>query len=88
MYNTGLIRIFKLVAKIFCCSHRVLRLSSGIDVIGPVMWDLALCLLLAWVIAFLCMVKGIKTTGKVYDFLLAFYSYYICDSLRVDILYS
>ena len=50
---------------LLCCSHRVLRLSSGIDVIGPVMWDLALCLLLAWVIAFLCMVRGIKTTGKV-----------------------
>jgi len=43
----------------------VLRLSAGIDVVGPVMWDLAMCLLLAWVVAFLWMVKGIKTTGKV-----------------------
>jgi hypothetical protein len=47
------------------CSRRVLRLSSGIDVVGPVMWDLALSLVLAWVISFLCMIKGIKTTGKV-----------------------
>jgi solute carrier family 6 amino acid transporter-like protein 5/7/9/14 len=43
----------------------VLRLTTGIDVVGPVMWDLALSLLLAWVVSFLCMIKGIKSTGKV-----------------------
>jgi Sodium:neurotransmitter symporter family len=48
-------------------SRRMLRLSTGIDVIGPVMWDLALSLLLAWIISFLCMIKGIKTTGKVFQ---------------------
>ena len=46
-------------------SLRVLGLSSGIDDIGSPRWDLVLSLLLAWVISYLCMVKGIKTTGKV-----------------------
>ena len=45
-------------------SRRVLRLSSGIDEMGPVMWDLALSLLLAWVITFLVLFKGIKFSGK------------------------
>ena len=42
-----------------------MRLSSGIHDMGPVEWDLALSLLGAWVIAFLCMIKGIKSSGKV-----------------------
>jgi len=46
-------------------SRRVLRLSGGIDEIGPVMWDLALSLALAWIITFLALFRGIKTSGKV-----------------------
>ncbi len=49
----------------FDFSHRVLRLSSGIEDMGPAHWDLSLSLLAAWVIAFFCMVKGIKSSGKV-----------------------
>nr|AVW80137.1 sodium- and chloride-dependent taurine transporter [Fasciola hepatica] len=45
--------------------NRVLGLSKGIEHLGPVRWDLALCLLLAWIIVFLCIFKGIKTSGKV-----------------------
>jgi len=46
-------------------SRRVLRLSSGIDDMGPVMWDLALSLIGAWVLTFLTLFKGIKVSGKV-----------------------
>ncbi|BFZ09127.1 hypothetical protein BsWGS_12166 [Bradybaena similaris] len=46
----------------------VLKFSSGIDKYGFPKWDLVLCLLLAWVICFLCLIKGIKTTGKVVYF--------------------
>ena len=50
-----------------CCSHRVLNISpTGISDMGPVQWELALCLLGAWIIAFLCMIKGIKSSGKVF----------------------
>ncbi|KAK5933408.1 hypothetical protein CgunFtcFv8_013894 [Champsocephalus gunnari] len=45
--------------------HNVLGISNGIEDIGPVKWDLALCLLLVWVICFFCIWKGVKTTGKV-----------------------
>ena len=43
----------------------MLNLSDGIDDMGPAKWDLVLSLLLAWFIAFFCMIKGIKSSGKV-----------------------
>jgi len=33
--------------------------------VGPIKWDLALCLLFSWVVVVLCLIKGIKTSGKV-----------------------
>uniref|UniRef100_A0A3Q2XZX5 Solute carrier family 6 member 6b n=1 Tax=Hippocampus comes TaxID=109280 RepID=A0A3Q2XZX5_HIPCM len=45
--------------------RKVLDMSSGIEDIGPIKWDLALCLLLVWVICFFCIWKGVKSTGKV-----------------------
>ena len=50
-----------------CLFHRrrILGLSSGIEDLGMVRWDLALCLLLAWVICYFCVWNGVKTTGKV-----------------------
>ncbi|CAH3024764.1 unnamed protein product [Porites evermanni] len=48
--------------------YRVLRLSNGLNEPGPVNWDLALCLLLAWIICYLCVSRGIKTSGKVVYF--------------------
>ena len=46
-------------------SYRVLRLSNGLNEPGQVNWDLALCLLLAWIICYLCVSRGIRTSGKV-----------------------
>ncbi|KAK2570131.1 Sodium- and chloride-dependent GABA transporter 2 [Acropora cervicornis] len=48
--------------------YRVLRISSGLDQQGALRWDLALCLLLAWVICYLCVCKGVKSSGKVVYF--------------------
>ncbi|KAM9333408.1 sodium-dependent proline transporter [Pholidichthys leucotaenia] len=39
--------------------------SEGLHDPGPVRWQLALCLLAAWIIIFLCMLKGIRSSGKV-----------------------
>lgn len=39
--------------------------SEGLHDPGPVRWPLALCLLAAWVLIFLCMLKGIRSSGKV-----------------------
>ncbi|RVE73273.1 hypothetical protein OJAV_G00047680 [Oryzias javanicus] len=43
---------------------RVLNLSTGIETLGNLRWDLSLCLLLSWVICYFCVWKGVKSTGK------------------------
>ncbi|XP_067113843.1 LOW QUALITY PROTEIN: sodium- and chloride-dependent GABA transporter 2-like [Osmerus mordax] len=44
--------------------RRVLKISSGMEEVGSIRWELALCLLLTWVICYFCVWKGIKSTGK------------------------
>ncbi|XP_074937966.1 sodium-dependent proline transporter-like [Phalacrocorax aristotelis] len=46
--------------------------SSGLRDPGPVQWPLALCLLAAWILVFLCMLKGIRSSGKVVYFTATF----------------
>ncbi|XP_052239422.1 sodium- and chloride-dependent glycine transporter 1-like isoform X1 [Dreissena polymorpha] len=46
----------------------VLKKSTGIDVMGVPQWPIVLCLLLAWVMTFLALSKGVKSTGKVVYF--------------------
>ena len=43
----------------------MLNLSSGIDDMGEIRWQLVLCFLLAWILVFLCICKGVKSVGKV-----------------------
>ncbi|XP_068611638.1 sodium- and chloride-dependent GABA transporter 2-like [Brachionichthys hirsutus] len=52
--------------------RRALRISPGIDQMGSLNWDLALCLLLAWVFCYFCIWKGTKSTGKVVYFTVTF----------------
>jgi len=40
-------------------------LSGEIDEYGVLNWKVTLCLLLAWILVYLCIFKGIRTTGKV-----------------------
>ncbi|XP_036975565.1 sodium- and chloride-dependent GABA transporter 2-like [Acanthopagrus latus] len=44
--------------------HRVLKISGSIEEVGSLRWELALCLILTWVICYFCVWKGIKSTGK------------------------
>ncbi|NWI28700.1 SC6A7 protein, partial [Sula dactylatra] len=46
--------------------------SSGLRDPGTVQWHLALCLLAAWILIFLCMLKGIRSSGKVVYFTATF----------------
>ncbi|XP_026303581.1 sodium- and chloride-dependent betaine transporter [Piliocolobus tephrosceles] len=52
--------------------RRVLSITSGIHDLGALRWELALCLLLAWVICYFCIWKGVKSTGKVVYFTATF----------------
>nr|XP_033808526.1 sodium- and chloride-dependent betaine transporter-like isoform X2 [Geotrypetes seraphini] len=52
--------------------NRVLGITDGIHNLGTVRWELALCLLLAWVICYFCIWKGVKSTGKVVYFTATF----------------
>lgn len=42
-----------------------LQRSSSLDETGPVVWHLALCLLLGWLLIAAALYKGIKSSGKV-----------------------
>ncbi|XP_069743885.1 sodium- and chloride-dependent neutral and basic amino acid transporter B(0+)-like [Narcine bancroftii] len=50
----------------------VLQRSNSINETGGIIWDLALCLLLAWLIVLLILCKGIKSSGKVAYFTATF----------------
>ncbi|XP_078542068.1 sodium- and chloride-dependent neutral and basic amino acid transporter B(0+)-like isoform X2 [Lissotriton helveticus] len=56
-----------------------LRRSSGLDETGVVVWPLALCLLLAWIMVAAALFKGIQSSGKVWKDAATqiFYSYSI-----------
>ncbi|XP_065130738.1 sodium- and chloride-dependent GABA transporter 2-like [Paramisgurnus dabryanus] len=51
--------------------YRMLRVSDS-GALEGVNGDLALCLLLAWIICYFCIFKGVKTTGKVVYFTATF----------------
>ncbi|CAI9715035.1 sodiumchloride-dependent and chloride-dependent taurine transporter-like [Octopus vulgaris] len=45
--------------------REVLQISSGLEDMGVLKWDLVLCLLFAWIVVYICICKGIKSSGKV-----------------------
>ncbi|XP_046544144.1 sodium- and chloride-dependent glycine transporter 1-like [Haliotis rubra] len=45
--------------------YGTLRVSSGINKFGSVQGDLLLCNLASWVVVFFCLMKGVKSMGKV-----------------------
>ncbi|UYV77209.1 hypothetical protein LAZ67_15000131 [Cordylochernes scorpioides] len=55
-----------------CNSHYVLEKTASIADPGGLKWDLCLCLLLSWIIVIVCLIKGIKTSGKVVYFAATF----------------
>ena len=54
--------------------RKTLDISPSIDTGGGIQWHLALALLLAWLIVYLCTMKGVKSTGKVTK----------CQTVRAD----
>ncbi|KAG8447809.1 hypothetical protein GDO86_015060 [Hymenochirus boettgeri] len=52
--------------------RKVLRLSSGLDVMGSINWELLLCLIFCWLLVYFCVWKGVKSTGKIVYFTATF----------------
>ncbi|XP_023843339.1 sodium- and chloride-dependent GABA transporter 2-like isoform X3 [Salvelinus sp. IW2-2015] len=52
--------------------RRVLNLTDSPNNLGSVRWELALCLLLSWILCYFCVWKGVKSTGKVVYFTATF----------------
>ncbi|KAL7879066.1 hypothetical protein AOLI_G00100400 [Acnodon oligacanthus] len=52
--------------------RRVLSISSGIEDVGKVHWEILLCLGAVWIICYFCIWKGVKSTGKVVYFTATF----------------
>ncbi|XP_066519463.1 sodium- and chloride-dependent GABA transporter 2-like isoform X4 [Hoplias malabaricus] len=52
--------------------RRVLNITGSVYELGHIRWELALCLLLSWIICYFCVWKGVKSTGKVVYFTATF----------------
>eukprot|EP00111_Clytia_hemisphaerica_P022019 TCONS_00064735-protein len=52
--------------------RRVLQITNGLDESGDVQYELLICLVVAWILVFVCLFKGIKTSGKVVYFTATF----------------
>ncbi|KAI1286885.1 Sodium- and chloride-dependent GABA transporter 2 [Halotydeus destructor] len=44
--------------------RKILQISDGIDQPNGLQWELALTLLIVWIVCFFCIWRGIKSTGK------------------------
>jgi SNF family Na+-dependent transporter len=53
-------------------NNNVLHLTDGIDEVGELRWQLVICLILAWILVYFCLWKGIKSSGKVVYFTATF----------------
>lgn len=53
-------------------SGKVLHVSEGIDHLGVIRWELAACLILAWILVYFSIWKSVKSSGRVLYFTATF----------------
>lgn len=63
--------------------YKMLDQTSGVELAGTIRWELILILILAWIIIYLCIFKGVKSTGKVVYFT-ALFPYVILIALLIN----
>ncbi|KAJ7997072.1 hypothetical protein DPEC_G00225130 [Dallia pectoralis] len=64
-------------------SYKMLVKTEGIEQSGLMRWELFLLLILAWILVYLCIFKGVKSTGKVVYFT-ALFPYVILLALLIN----
>ncbi|XP_033631722.1 sodium- and chloride-dependent glycine transporter 1-like [Asterias rubens] len=52
--------------------RRVLQISDSLGDIGYIQWEILLCFIFVWIVVFICISKGVKTSGKVVYFTATF----------------
>jgi solute carrier family 6 GABA transporter-like protein 1 len=62
--------------------RRALQISSGIEDIGNIRWELAGTLLLVWILCYFCIWKGVRWTGKVVYFT-ALFPYFLLTIILI-----
>ncbi|XP_018604595.2 sodium- and chloride-dependent GABA transporter 1 [Scleropages formosus] len=63
--------------------YKLLEMTDGIEQMGELRWELFGLLVLAWIIVYLCIFKGVKSTGKVVYFTATF-PYFILFTLLIN----
>ncbi|XP_030601843.1 sodium- and chloride-dependent GABA transporter ine-like [Archocentrus centrarchus] len=63
--------------------YKMLEQTGGVEDAGVLRWDLFLILILAWILIYFCIFKGVKSTGKVVYFT-ALFPYVILIALLVN----
>lgn len=63
--------------------YKMLEQTGGVEDAGEMRWELFLILILAWILIYLCIFKGVKSTGKVVYFT-ALFPYVILIALLVN----
>ncbi|CAB1354012.1 unnamed protein product [Coregonus sp. 'balchen'] len=71
-YGSQVVVLYSSTYYIIILARRVLNLTDSPDKLGNVRWELALCLLLSWILCYFCVWKGVKSTGKVVYFTATF----------------
>ena len=65
-------------------SRHILQISDSISDMGSVSWQIVLCLVLAWIIVYLCLFKGVASSGKVsHDHLSAIFIFLYYKGIRI-----
>ncbi|XP_054745125.1 sodium- and chloride-dependent glycine transporter 1 [Anastrepha obliqua] len=52
--------------------HEILQVSDSIEELGGIVWPLFYCLIFVWLSVYICIIRGIKTVGKVVYFTAVF----------------
>ncbi|GFS85328.1 sodium- and chloride-dependent glycine transporter 2 [Nephila pilipes] len=61
----ALLNISKMTSSEEFWLFKVLQQSAGIESVGTFQWPLVLTLFIAWILIFICVMRGIKSSGKV-----------------------